>query len=258
MLDGVIPELNSKAVPVDTMTSYYIEKALEALDGRADASEDQIAAREYSFLPLLEFSGRSLRVHRLMAHNPAFYHQILQDVFKGEKENEPPNEPDDRAKARWRLSYSLLRHFSTIPGLTPAGIDVQALRSWIDQVRELGRETDRIAVTESNIGRLLAHSPLDSDGGWPHRCVRDEIERMRSVELERGLQVERYNMRGVYGKAVFEGGDQERQLAEEYRRYAAIAAAWPRTSALLTAIAKGWGSDAEREDLEAAKRKLRS
>ena len=258
MLDGVIPELNSKAVPVDTMTSYYIEKALEALDGRADASEDQIAAREYSFLPLLEFSGRSLRVHRLMAHNPAFYHQILQDVFKGEKENEPPNEPDDRAKARWRLSYSLLRHFSTIPGLTPAGIDVQALRSWIDQVRELGRETDRIAVTESNIGRLLAHSPLNSDGGWPHRCVRDEIERMRSVELERGLQVERYNMRGVYGKAVFEGGDQERQLAEEYRRYAAIAAAWPRTSALLTAIAKGWGRDAEREDLEAAKRKLRS
>ena len=35
MLDGVIPELNSKAVPVDTMTGYYIEKALEALDGRA-------------------------------------------------------------------------------------------------------------------------------------------------------------------------------------------------------------------------------
>jgi hypothetical protein len=88
--------------------------------------------------------------------------------------------------------------------------------------------------------------------------VRDEIERMRSVELERGVQVERYNMRGVYGKAVFEGGDQERELAEEYRRYAAIAAAWPRTSALLTAIAKGWQRDAEREDLEAAQRKLRS
>ena len=85
MLDGVIPEMNSKAVPVDTMTSYYIEKALEALDGRADASDEQIAAREYGFLPLLEFSGRSLRVHRLMAHSPAFYHQILRDVFKGEK-----------------------------------------------------------------------------------------------------------------------------------------------------------------------------
>ena len=81
---------------------------------------------------------------------------------------------------------------------------------------------------------------------------------MQSVELERGIQVERYNMRGVYSKAVFEGGDKERELAEKYRRYAAIAVTWPRTSALLAAIAKSWERDAEREDLEAAQRKLRS
>ena len=88
MLDGVNPELNSKAVPVDTMTGYYIKKALEALEGRADAPNEQIAAREYSFLPLLEFGERSLRVHHLMAHDPVFYHQILRDVFRGESENE--------------------------------------------------------------------------------------------------------------------------------------------------------------------------
>ena len=201
---------------------------------------------------------RRYRNTRLLPQVRNYCSQILRDVFKGENENETPDQPDDRAKARWRLSYSLFRRFSTIPGLTPAGIDAQALRSWIDRVRELGRETDRIAVTDSCIGRLLAHSPSDSDGGWPHRCVRDEIERIQSVELERGVEIERYNMRGVYGKAVFEGGDKERELAEEYRRYAAIATAWPNTSALLTAIAKGWLRDAEREDLEAAQRKLRS
>jgi len=150
-----------------------------------------------------------------MAHSPAFYHQILRDVFKGENENKPPDGPHERARARWRLSYSLLRSFSTIPGLTPTGIDAQTLRLWIDRVRELGRETDRMAVTERNIGR-------------------------------------------AHGKGVFEGGDQERQLAEEYRRYGAIAEAWPHTSALLTAIAKGWDRDAERADVEAAQRKLRS
>jgi hypothetical protein len=256
MLDGVIPELNSKAVPVDTMTGFYINEALEALDGRSDVSDEQIASREYSFLPVLKFSERSLRIHRLMGHNPAFYHQILRDVFKGA--SEPPDEPDDRAKARWQLSYSLLRHFSDIPGRTPAGMDAETLRSWIDQVRELGRETDRIAVTESNIGRLLAHSPPDADGAWPHRCVRDEIERLQSKELERGIQVERHNMRGVYRKEMFEGGDQERFLAKEYRQYAEAAAAWPRTSALLVAIARGWDRDAAREDLEADQRKLRS
>jgi hypothetical protein len=256
MLDGVVPELNLNAVPIDTMTTYYIEQALEALDRRVDAPEEQIAFREYGFLPLLEFGSRSLRVHGLMARNPVFYHQILRDVFKGA--DEVPAEPNDPARARARLSYSLLRQFSTIPGLTSEEFDAQALRSWIEQVRELGQETDRTAVTENYIGRLLAHSPPDPDGGWPHRHVRDEIDRVQSVELDHGLQLGRYNMRGVHGKGVFEGGDQERHLAEEYRKYSATAAAWPRTSALLTAIAKGWERDAEREDLEAAQRKLRS
>jgi hypothetical protein len=73
MLDGVIPELNSKAVPVDTMTGYYIEKALEALEGRADAPNEQIAAREYSFFQLLQFGGRYLSIHHVMAHDPVFY-----------------------------------------------------------------------------------------------------------------------------------------------------------------------------------------
>ncbi|MGA9215208.1 MAG: hypothetical protein WBF22_15535 [Methylocella sp.] len=65
-------------------------------------------------------------------------------------------------------------------------------------------------------------------------------------------------MRGVHAKQVFEGGDQERALAEESGRNACLATAWPRTSALLSAIARGWERDAEREDIEAAQRKLRS
>ena len=197
-------------------------------------------------------------VHDLMARDATFYHQILRDVFKEENENPTQDEPDDSARARWRLSYSLIRNFSIIPGHANAEIDKEELQSWINTVLELGRGSDRIAVTENYIGRLLAHSPPDADGGWPHRCVRDEIERLQSVELERGVQLGRYNMRGVHGKAVFEGGGQERSLAEQYRQYAAVAAAWPRTSALLTVIAKGWERDAEQEDLEAAQRKLRS
>ena len=256
MLDGVIPEINSRAAPADTMTSFYVERAFEALDHRPDAPNEQIAAREYGFLPLLEYSNRSLRIHKLMASDPALYHQVLRDVFEGE--NEELGDLDDKAKARARISYSLLTHFSQLPGLSAAGLDEHALGSWIAGVRQLGVDTDRAAVTDNFVGRLLAHAPPDADGGWPHRSVRDEIERAQSMELERGIQLERYNMRGVHGKQVFEGGDQERALAEESARNARLAAAWPRTSALLSAIARGWERDAEREDMEAAQRKLRS
>jgi hypothetical protein len=132
------------------------------------------------------------------------------------------------------------------------------LSGWIDEVRRLGAETDRVEVTDSDVGRTVAHAPNDSDGGWPHRVVRDEIERLASDDVERAIVIERYNMRGVHGRAIYEGGDQERALAEQYQRCAELDAAWPRTSNLMRAIADGWLRDAGRADVEAAQRKLRS
>jgi hypothetical protein len=88
-------------------------------------------------------SGSS--VHDLMARDATFYHQILRDVFKEENENPTQDEPDDSARARWRLSYSLIRNFSIIPGHANAEIDKEELQSWINTVLELGRGSDRIS-----------------------------------------------------------------------------------------------------------------
>ena len=233
-----------------------LERALSVLDARPDTSELEIAQREYAYFPLLEFSNRKLRLHDLMASDPAFYHQILRNVFPGD--NEPNVEADEPTKARARMSYSLLSHFSRIPGPSSSGIDGTFLTNWIDELRRLGVETDCPAVTDNYIGRMLAHAASDADGGWPDRAVRYQIERLASDEMERGLRLERFNMRGVHGRQVFEGGDQERDLARSYASDAKIAEAWPRTSTLLGAIAREWEEDAKREDVEAAQRKLRS
>jgi hypothetical protein len=257
MLDGVILEVNSSNVRADTMTSHYVEKAFEALDHRNDAPLEKISQLEYAFLPLLEYNGsRSLRIHRLMATSPDTYHQILRNAFKGK--HEVAGDLSEDVISRARRSYSLLTRFSDIPGLSAEGVDEHTLGSWIDEVRRMGTETDRAGVTDNFIGRLLAHSPPDLDGGWPHKAVRTQVERIQSEELERGLQLERFNMRGIHGKQIFEGGAQERALADENTLWADITAAWPRTSALLRAIAKSWRADAERADTEAAQRMLRS
>jgi hypothetical protein len=258
MLDGAVPQLNAGAATADTMTTYYIEKAFEALDSRADASDGDVARREFAFFPLLEHGNRSLRIHALMASSPEFYHQILCDVFRSETESEAAVELDESRKRRALSSYHLLSSFTSVPGVTGAGIDEGFLTSWIDAVRRLGEQSGRGAVTYNFIGRMLAHSPPDPDGGWPHRAVRNQIERLASSELESGIRIARFNMRGVHGREMFEGGEQERALAAKNAESAAIAAAWPRTSALLAATAKEWESDAQREDVEAAQRKLRS
>ena len=239
------------------MTNFYVERTFLELDRRSDASLENIVELEYAFLPLLSYnSNRSLRIQLLMAENPGFYHQILRTVFKGKHEIVGKSTEDEKSWAQ--RSYRLLTQFSNVPGHSNEVFDGNVLRTWIDEVRRLGLETDREEVTDNFIGRLLAHSPIDPDGGWPHKVVREEIERLQNVELERGLQLERFNMRGVYGKEIFEGGTQERALAEQNTRWADISVLWPRTAALLRAIATSWLRDAQREDTEAAQRKLRS
>lgn len=256
MLNGVIPQLNADHKLADTMTSFYVESAFKVLDQRSDLTDDLIARLEYRLLPLLEHSGRPLKMYGLMARDPAVFHAILRNVFRGE--NEPTADVDETTKANAGQSYSLLSHFSLLPGAGPDGVDREALRAWVEGVRRIGVETDRAKITDDYVGKALAHAPQDPDGAWPHHAVRDEIERLASDAIEKAIQIERFNMRGVHGRGVYEGGDQERDLAEMYRRAATKAAAWPRTAALLQAIVKTWEAQAKYVDTEAAQRRMRS
>jgi hypothetical protein len=256
MLDGVAPQLNAISAMADSMSAYYTERALEELNRRGDVTERDIAVREYDLLPLLEYGGRSLRIHGLMAKDAAFFHSIIRDVYlrKGEKKREV----DPQTEARARLGYSLLSHFSLLPGQETDGINNAALTAWIDEVRRLGVDTDRAEITDSYVGRALAHAPPDADGAWPHKVVRAEIERLASDEIERAIQFERFNMRGAHFRGVYDGGDQERDLAKTNYDAAAIAASWPRTEALLRAIGKMWDETGRQADLHAAQRRLKS
>ena len=44
--------------------------------------------------------------------------------------------------------------------------------------------------------------------------VRDEIERLSSSDAERAIQIERFNMRGVHSRGIYQGGDEERDFAK--------------------------------------------
>jgi hypothetical protein len=256
ILDSMVLELNERKSADVGMIRYELERTFEELDGRGDLSDLEISRREFAFLPFLEGSNRMLHIHKLMARDPVIYHEVLREVFRGD--NEPQSEPDEAAKARWRMFYSLLSKFALVPGQDEEDIDVAALSQWVDQVREAGAKTGRVEITDQYIGHVLAHAGRGVDGYWPHGAVREQIERLKSEQLERGIQIERFNMRGPHWRGLYDGGGQERALAADYYRGADMVAAWPRTAALLKAIGKHWQADAVREDVRANQRKLRS
>jgi hypothetical protein len=62
------------------------------------------------------------------------------------------------------------------------------------------------------------------------------------------------NLRGCFSKGLYEGGKQERELAAQYYGFADICSKWPRTAAMLRAVAEDYIHDANREDERAKAR----
>ncbi len=73
----------------------------------------------------------------------------------------------------------------------------------------------------------------------------------RNIHLRGNNGVGRRNSRGVTSRNPYDGGDQERSLAQKYRTDAeSMQLIWPRTAAILFSIAKSYEYDAAREDRE--------
>ena len=125
-------------------------------------------------------------------------------------------------------------------------------------MRALGVTHDRKDITEIVVGNVLAHAPADDvDNIWPHRFVRDLLEKSPG-KIPRGIMTERVNMRGVTTRGVLDGGDQERDLSAGLRKDAEAIERWPSTAAMLRAMADRWDVYAAHEDTDARQRRLRS
>jgi hypothetical protein len=256
LLDEAVQEINATKGAARTMTVYNIERAFEELRKRDDVSPDDVAALEFRYLPLFHARKQPLTLHTLMVKQPKLYMDAICAVFK--PANKEPEALPEGAERLAVAAYELLTGLQVLPGQEGNEVNEEALFAWCAEVRQIGEEVDRVKITEQRIGCLLAHAPPSArDNAWPHESVRSVIEQLASDEVERGVAIERFNMRGVYGKTIGEGGNQERQLAEQARTWAKAMPSYPRTAALLMSISENWLREAERADQEAAKDSLK-
>lgn len=256
-LEVLNAELRESNTNADTMVSYYLEKVFTELDVRDDLEAQAIVRQEMAFFPLMNKKNRNLVLFDKMATDPELFNQAIRLVFKSSKEIENPQSKND-GKSPGKLAYSVLSDFRQLPGSTEQDVDAEKLSLWVDAARRLGDESGHSVITDIYVGHLFAHAPMDEDGGWPHRVVRDEIERIGSDDLQRGIYTERRNMRGVTTRGMYDGGEQERELSAKYEVWQSKTSLWPRTSALLGALAESWKKDAAHQDVDAEQRKLKS
>lgn len=255
VLGAAIPEINAISGGVARF-EYYIERVFEELEKRPDVVKEDLARMEFAYLPLFHRRMQPLTLHRMLVESPEFFVSTICTVFKPASTEAP--RPTEQERKLATSAYELLNSLEVLPGQVNDNVDFPALQTWTDEVRQRAAEADRSAITDARIGHLLAHSPIDpEDQAWPHKAVRTLVEHLSSDNVEDAIRNERFNMRGVYSKAMGEGGEQERALAEQAKGWSRAMPEFPRTASMLSAIAEMWFRAGEAEDASAAKDALR-
>jgi hypothetical protein len=245
------------------VSPWDIEQLFEILDQSEEIEKNEIAKLEWLYLPILASVGSERppqMLHQRLSNDPEFFAEVIRWIYKPKSEGSKEEEdlPKELEEQRAHLAWELLNTWKIIPGSDSSGrIDYQKLKSWIEKARDLCKKLGRLEVCDSHIGQVLAWSIPDENGNWPPEEVCKVIEEIQSKELERGFSTGVYNKRGIVTKSPFEGGEQERKLAEKYRKYAdKCSIQFHRTASVLKKIAETYEFEAKQEDKEAEKRRL--
>jgi excisionase family DNA binding protein len=232
------------------MSSYYIGTLLGYME-REVPEDSELPTFEFMFFELVHDHQPSRALYRALGSSPTDFVDLVKAVFRGDGEAKPKR--TGREQAYVSLALSVLWKWHTLPGLRDDGtIDGDHLTEWVRGARVALADIGRAAIGDEQIGQVLASSPHGADGVWPAEEVRDIVENLVNTRIETGLHIGRVNQRGFTSRGVFDGGDQERALEQEYRDMATrVSTRWPRTARVLRGIADSYQREAGRHDTEA-------
>ena len=232
-----------------------ISDAMGELNGRVGMDRSEMVGMEFMFIQVLSRSDYGIpNLERCVAESPIDFVRILALTFRREDDGQDPPEwkianadnGDDLAMAASRF----LEYMCFIPGTGDDGdIDGAYLSQWIEEARRLCAEHGREVAGDHYIGQLLARGPADENDIKPCQAVSAAMEKVGSEELASGFIIGVLNARGVVSRSHEEGGNQERELADMYRSWAALRSPdFPYVGSILVKIAKDYDRKAQRED----------
>ena len=251
-----------EAVPLDVAASpnlaplvddYRIAELFKVLDHSVDVSDDVIARLEIPYIEILNHHRPDLALHRQATRDPALFADVITWAFRRADGKTEESVDDQERERRATVAFTVLWNLHSFPGRKADGsVDAEALSNWVNEARRMCRERDRGDIGDQQIGQILANAPAGVDGIWPCEPVRDLLDDLASPHIGRGFTTGKINLRGITSRGVFEGGAQERSLADNYRQYASrIAAKWPFTAKLLRQLAIEFKDEAGQHDQDA-------
>lgn len=257
--ENVAPQLVAKvldralASELDTASQspgYEVGVLLDYLEAQ-DYSATELVKFEFAFFALLDHHREPRALYSALRQNPDLFVDLVKRVYRGKSEK--PRRLSERDSAMAHHAWRILNEWHQLPGTQEdGGVEASHLDTWVQDARLALSDSDRADIGDEQIGAVLSASPQGADGAWPAEPVRDLIERIGSTSMETGLHVGVRNSRGITSRGVYDGGDQEREIAERYRTWARpCASRWPRTSRVLRTLADSYEHEAHMHDVDA-------
>lgn len=248
------------------MAAYHLGYVFNQLYERNELSVEEIAKLEFPFAPLFDdfkqYTSSPPAIHRILQKDPLIFAELVSYIYKRDDRLPNPSQEgmdQERIKTLAHISRDVLNSWRLLPGLKDDGsLDEKDLFDWIEKARRQCAESNHITGGDLQIAEMLSRAPADSDGAWPHTAVRNLIERLSNELIDRHIEIGLYNSRGVVSRGLTDGGRQERELFDKYKRMSeTVRTKWPLTGAMLRSIASSYDRDAKREDISSELRDLR-
>ena len=251
------------------LQDYHVEQAFKSLNSSPMLTLDQKAGLEFAYIDVLarRWDNRPDKygipnLQRYIETHPELFVQAIAWTYKRKDGATDPVEfqvPPERVSIMAERGYKLLEAIERIPGHNDLGeLEADRLAKWAATVRDSCAELGRAEIADVCIGDVLSSAPVGQDGVWPCEPVREVMEDIQSEAMMSGAHTGVRNSRGAHWRG--EGGDQERELAEKYRKWGqALQVSHPFVSAkLLMGLAQTYDHEASGRDTQAGiRRRLR-
>ncbi|MFA7434575.1 MAG: hypothetical protein WCZ72_12810 [Gemmobacter sp.] len=229
--------------------SWHIARVFEALF-KMECSQSELVSLEFVYYPILEHDQYG--VPNLMAEilrAPESFMELICLAFKPRNADREPIPENLQTAAQ--TAGTLIHSGRGAPGRSSDGeIDRDLFFSWINRVRDLAKEKDREAVTDLTVGAWLSDWPINQNlECWPDPIIAELLDQDDCEDIRRGFHTGVHDSRGVTTRMPYDGGEQERQVAEEFRCFSNH---WqnskPNLSAMIENLAKSYEYEAQRYD----------